>query len=681
MAVSSSTERILVGLLAGAAAAAGVLALSRLDAARSLEARTGDLRFRIEAAVRDAPADSSIVIVDVDNRSLRALEDVLGRWPWPRDAWAALLETIAIGEPAVVGFDVLLSEPDVGRPEADRRLAEAASDSPPIVHAAVFDDPVEGGEPRASTPERAEPDAPEPARSPEAAAIAPFALPFEPTLPPAVARAAPAFATVDAPFPALLATATGLGAINRHPDPDGTARREFLLARLGPDVHPAFALALAVGGPPGYDRVAIVDGGLALDGRRLPLEGGRLRPHWRGPYDDDPYPVVPARDVLAAYEAVRTGAEPELDFEVFRGRTVLIGTSATGVADLLPTPFGGSEPGVLLHATLLDTLRSGDFVRSVPGRLAALLVLLVALATGILAATARRVGPSLARFALVVAVVSAGAVGAFLAGGLLLPWAAPVGAAFLAFAGATAGNWLTEGRRRREITDAFGKFIPPDVVAEIAASRDGFHARVERREITILFSDVRDFTTLSESMPAERVVETLNEYLTEMVAALFEHGGTLDKYIGDGIMAFFGAPLDDPDHAASACRAALAMRERLHALNDAWEAEGRPRLEAGIGLHTGEAVVGFVGDAARRVDYTAIGDAVNLASRIEGLTKDADAWILLSGDTVRRLGEGWQVRPLGERTVKGRGRAVEVFALDEPGPRAEETVEPPPDGR
>lgn len=680
MPFNFTTERALVGLAAGALAALALLALAQSDAFRTLEARTGDLRLRIERRL-EAPAapDSSIVLVDIDNRSLRVLAERFGRWPWQRNAHGAILEYVALGGPRIVGYDVLFSEPDRAGPRADSLLVRAASGGPPVVHAAVFDEPLAGRATGAETEQPVEPGT-GPVETAEREAsraekpephplLRRFALPLPAPLPEPIAAAAPAFAQVDPPLEDLLASAAGLGAINRIPDPDGVARREFLLARYRDRSYPSMGLALALGGVAGYGRLGAERGALTLDGEPLPLDEGRLRPHWRGGWEHRPYPVVPAWRVIESYGRVLAGGEPTVDPAIFSGRTVLVGASATGVDDLLAGPFGPLEPGVFLHATILDTLRTGDFLRALPTRWAIALTLFVTLAAGLLAATAR--GPVWATITLlaVVLALSGVAVAAFLASGWIYPWAAPVTGSVLAFAGAMTGNYLTEGRRHREIRDAFGKFIPPDVVQEIAESREGTRRRIERRELTILFTDVRGFTTLSERHEPELVVDTLNDFLSTMVGVLFRHGGTLDKYLGDGLMAFFGAPLPDPHHAANACRAAREMLERLENLNEGWRAADRPTLAIGIGIHTGEVLVGFIGDERRRMDYTAIGDAVNLASRLEGLTKEKGVPILLSGETIERLDGAIAVRRLGEDRVKGRTTSVELWTLESPDER------------
>lgn len=646
-------ERTLVGIAAGAAAALLVTIAAETDTVRSFEARTVDLRLRAERSL-DAGgiADSSIVIVDVDNRSLRLYRERLGRWPWSRDAYAAMLDFLAVGGPRLVAFDILLSEPDRSRPAADSAFQRAVAAGPATVQAAVFDSPLRGEDPR------------EVRRRGGPAALARFALPLPDSLPAALERAAPLFAVVDPPLPGLLREAEGLGAINRAPDPDAVSRRELLLVRHEGRVYPAMALAIALGGRPGYSRLGIDAGRFTLDGRAIPLEDGRIRPHWRGGYGNRPYRVVPAWKILDAYASLARGSDPAVDPGSFADKDVIVGTSATGVADLAASPFGAMEPGVFLHATLLDTLRSGEFLRSLPNGWSIAVILLVSLLVGVTSAQFRGLGGGLATLLVAVAVVTGAGLVALVGAGWIVPVAGPTAGAILSWGGAMAGNYLTEGRRHRETRLAFGKFIPPDVVASIADRRDDLRREVVRKEVTILFSDVQNFTALAERLEPEAVVETLNEYLAAMVEIVFDQRGTLDKYVGDGVMAFFGAPLDDPDHAVHACRAALAMRARLEELNERWAAEGRPCLAIRIGIHTGEALVGFIGHEGRRLDYTAIGDAVNLASRLESLNKECGTTILISESTAERLDGRVSTTPVGERSIRGREGRIRVHTLD-----------------
>ncbi|MDY0004536.1 MAG: adenylate/guanylate cyclase domain-containing protein [Polyangia bacterium] len=222
---------------------------------------------------------------------------------------------------------------------------------------------------------------------------------------------------------------------------------------------------------------------------------------------------------------------------------------------------------------------------------------------------------------------------------------------------------MTKGLREREmLKTGFARYVSKDVVDSLLARGVQPDVHGERREVTILFSDIRNFTSLSERLRPEQVVVLLNEYFERMIEVVFRNQGTLDKFIGDGLMVLFGCPLEDPDHAVHAAEAALEMQAELADLRDRWRREGLPEIEIGVGIHTGPAIVGNIG-SSKRLEYTAIGDTVNLASRIESATKEMKRSILLSGSTQAAVAERYSTEPLGEIRVKGRDAPVTVFAL------------------
>ncbi|HVO35667.1 MAG TPA: adenylate/guanylate cyclase domain-containing protein, partial [Gemmatimonadales bacterium] len=344
-------------------------------------------------------------------------------------------------------------------------------------------------------------------------------------------------------------------------------------------------------------------------------------------------------------------------------KIVFVGASGSGLFEARADPFGPADPGVLIHATLADNLLTGDFLtRASPvADLAA--ILLAALLAGVAASfiesvwwsAAAGVGLALAYLGLTL--------GLFGAASVWLDAAAPALAILLTFTGGMAVNYLTEGRHKRQIREMFSKYVAPEYVAQLAEDPSKINLAGRRAELTILFSDIRGFTSISEKLQPQEVIEFLNEYLSEMAGIVKHAGGTLDKFIGDAVMAFWGEPVPHPDHADRAADCALAMQAKTAELAKRWAAEGKPDIHIGVGINTAEVVVGNIGSVDHKLDYTVIGDGVNLASRLESANKEFHTGIIVSEFTLAKLGDRFDVRALGEVKVKGKERPVAIYEL------------------
>jgi adenylate cyclase len=367
---------------------------------------------------------------------------------------------------------------------------------------------------------------------------------------------------------------------------------------------------------------------------------------------------------MVAYHRVVTGEIPP---EVFAGKIVLVGATTPTLHDIFPTPFASQSgmPGVEIHAHTLETLLQGIALRRAPR----LLVPVIAVLAGALAAwtaTALRPLPAFG-------VITGGVLGYLGASHAAFLWArywvevVPVPLALLVtYAGTVAKNFAQEQREKRRLS----RFFSPDVVSEIVRHKDDAKLAANRRRMTVLFSDIRGFTSMSEKMQPEEVVTFLREYLTVMTEAVFKHGGTVDKYIGDAIMALYNVPFEAPDHALRAVRTAIEFQERLRPLAERFATEHGGRLACGVGIHTGDAVVGTIG-SEQRLEYTAIGDTINLGSRLEGLTKEFNVPIIISEATYAEVRKHFGARDLGEVTVKGKAIPVKIYAIIPGEPRRE----------
>jgi adenylate cyclase len=441
---------------------------------------------------------------------------------------------------------------------------------------------------------------------------------------------------LNPPLPEIRAGAAAFGFVNLTTDRDAFVRSGPVRRVTDHGVRESFVLSLY--------RLA-QEAGIA--GRPVP---GVAEPviNFRGPAGT--FPRVPY------YQVLRGEAPPE----IFRDQIVLVGATTPVLHDEFPTPFAGHlrMPGVEIQANFLETLLEGRSIRRPTRRLAALLAAIGAVMATAIASHVRPIRALLVVLG-TLALYAVAAHGAFLGAALWLDLVPlPVGAA-LGYGATVIGVLVREQREKRRLS----RFFSPDVVRAILATQGEDALAGRRRRITVLFSDIRGFTTLSERLEPEEVVALLREYLTAATAIVFRHGGSVDKYMGDAIMALYGAPFDQPDHAARAVRTGLELQECVRALSAQWVARGGETLRSGVGIHTGDAIVGAMG-SQQRLEFTAIGDTVNVASRLEGLTKDFGAPVIISQTTHEEVGGLFQARPLGSVRVRGRELAVNIYAVE-----------------
>jgi adenylate cyclase len=648
-------QRLVRGLVVGGVAALALLALRGTQPVERAEAALYDARSRL--ATRLVAPAASIAIIAIDDNSLEVQAEALGRWPWPRDAHAALVEYLMAAGARLVVFDVTFPEPDRADPEGDLLFQEAMAASGLVVLPTTFSP---GSEAAAAEWAAARGERWAEARD----ALAAHVVGAAPEPPPADLR----FAYAEPPMPTFARAARSVGGIVFGADPDGVVRRERLVYAYQGSLYPSLALAAARAAAPERFGGAVTIGAdtLVSGAERVPLDRGRLPIRWRGRYlagGRSTYPIYPAFHVLSSYNQVATGVDPDVPLEAFRDRVVFIGVTALGAHDLRATPLAPHDPGVLIHATILDNLLQGDYLRRAPAWAHAGGVVATGLAVALPVALLPSVLAGALAGLLVLLLAVVGASAAF-AAGVWLDLAAPLAAGLVAFAGSLGAGYLVEGREKRRVRELFGRYVTPAYVERLAERPETLRLGGERVPLTVLFSDIRGFTSLSERLPADAVIHLLNQYLDAMAEVVFRHEGTIDKFIGDAVMAFWGAPVPVADHARRAVEAALDMTTELDRLNARWSEDGSsPPLRIGIGIHTGEAVVGNIGSLSRKLDYTAIGDTVNLASRLEGLNKEQGTTILVSEATARAAGTGYEFHDLGEVSVKGKAAVVAIHEL------------------
>lgn len=463
------------------------------------------------------------------------------------------------------------------------------------------------------------------------------------------------------PAAQLLSSARTFGAINASPDPDGVNRSMPLLLgfdgadRLLPSL-PLQAVAVALDTP--IEIIARQDAlnpsAIRLGDREIPLElGASALIHWYGPFQGGGMPTLSAAEILSETH----------DAQWAKDRVVFIAATAIGTHDQRVTALERATPGVYIHASLAQNLLDGQHLHRPP--YGAFLDLLIIFGIGLISGWLTRFRTLTALLASALLAVAWMLLDALLIfpSGIVVPVVLPVTQVFITLLAASMWSYLVEERERRQTRTAFSRYLSPGVLHQVLSDPEGYLRLGGRRyEATVLFSDIRGFTTISEQLSPERLGELINRYLTPMTAIVFRHNGTLDKYIGDAVMAFWGAPVVQHDHALLAARAALEMVKTLKTVNQSLEARGLPQLEIGIGLSSGEMTIGNLG-SHDHFAYTALGDRVNLGARLEGQTKVYGVPILISEATYQAVARELLCREIVSVRVKGKHEPVRVYEL------------------
>jgi len=664
-------RKVVAGLLLGTGSALIVLLLgwAKLAGLDDIDLRLYDWSLRRLA--NPAAVNHDIVLVEINDASIRDYAPAVGRWPWPRVLQSNLIDFLQRAPARVIAYDIQLSEKSQGNfkfgddtwtaPESDAAIVSSVKTAGTVIMLADATNPgmTDGSQPAAPT-----------WRSPYR--LGPLVEERPVILP---------------PFQELADVAAGLGHNFLALDDDGIARRVVPFVRSGDRYLPSLgvAAAIAAGGfKPG--EVTLDGQSIRVRERRIPLvpirgpEGadGQSRDQWtmlvnyRAPVLTDhgrPYPTYEARHLLVSQDQLLAGQKPLVDPSVFKDKVVFIGVTGAGLVDVFQTPMGGGlMPGIQLHATVADSLLANHFITVAPAiwrvlatSSAAILVGLMAALLPFAAAAAGAVVAAAGWTAIAVAALRAGT---------WLNAIQPLTAIALALFAGTAYRYFVEDYQKRVVKKLFGRYVSKDVFEQLMAHPDRAELGGKRREMSVLFSDIRGFTTVTEKGDAEGLVAQLNEYFSRMVEIVFRHKGTVDKFVGDMVMALYGAPMDDSLHAEHAVETAVEMVRELGQLNRLWATRGLPQLDIGIGVNSGDMIAGNIGSSAI-MSYTVIGDNVNLGSRLESLNKEYGSRIIISDASRARLTGDYDIRPLGDVVVKGKTRAVAIFEVVVPSPLQE----------
>ena len=609
------------------------------------EASLIDLRFQLRGARPRAVDSADVIIVEISQESFRSLPE---RWPWPRSYYTHLVRNLKRAGAKAVGLDIVFSTPDVRDTLADVEFKKEIRESGGVVLAGKLD------------PDR---------------------------------RLYTIHSTEENYGDIFIDSSARFGIVNIRTDADGVLRRymPFTVDSLQRIPTFSFAVLNAFFNRPRFQTAATTEGSFRFEGRWIPrFDASSFLINFYGPsgtfrrirfedvIDDKEFVTVEERKY---HKEINTFDDPDYGYlydGTFSGKIVIVGSTVPEEKDLFPVAIGEGRSegdnqmyGVEIHANIIQNILDGDFIIREPGWMSAALVLGISLFTFVYTAALKTIRT---KFSALIEILGAGiivselffiywfSIRLFVQHGFLVEMMSPLMAVVFSYMGSTIYNYVSERKQKVQIKGMFSQYVNPTIVDEIVNNPEKLRLGGERKELTVMFSDIEKFTSLSEKLPPEDLVAILNEYLSMMTEIILSNEGTLDKYEGDAIVAFWGAPVPQLDHALRACRAAVEMQDKIAEIRPAWVREGKPNLNVRIGINTGEMIVGNMGGIGH-FDYTVIGDSVNIGARLEGANKQYCTNVIVSEGTYRQVGSDAVVRELDMLVVAGRTEPIRVYEL------------------